>query len=88
MDPRVPVAPLLVVPATSLACQSGTRELDGEPAGCVMIQLANAAVTCQMPIDLDQARQFRDDIERAIIEAQHQVQGIEVATRMPANGKR
>lgn len=88
-DPRIPVAPLLVVPATSLGVQGLSRPLeDGTAEPGVMIQLANAVVTCQMPLDIAQARQLVDDVQRAIIEAQQQASGLQVVDRLPNRAER
>lgn len=63
----VPMAPLLVVPATTFGVQ-GCRQNDGTPA--VMFQMTNAVVHANFPMDLEQARQHVDDVQRAILEAQ------------------
>lgn len=64
---HVPLAPLIQVPATTLGVQ-GTRSFAGKPV--VYMQMTNAVVHCTFPMDLDQARQHVEDVQRAILEAQ------------------
>lgn len=66
-EQAVPLAPLVVVPATALGVQ-GCRQADGTPA--VMLQLSNAVVMANFPMDLEQARQHVSDVQRAILEAE------------------
>ena len=62
----LPTPPLIVVPATTMGVQA-TRNFEGTPM--VMMQLTNAVVHCNFPMDLDQARRHVEDVQRAILEA-------------------
>jgi hypothetical protein len=63
----LPTPPLIVVPATTMGVQP-TQNYEGTPI--VMMQLTNAVVHCNFPMDLDQARSHVEDVQRAILEAQ------------------
>ncbi len=60
--------PLLVVPAQH---NGGEDTLTNAGRKAVMFQMTNAVVHCNFPMDLDQARQTVENIQRAILEAEN-----------------
>ena len=66
-DHPLPTPPLMVVPATQMGV-SGTRNFQGDPV--VMLELSNAVVHANFPMDLAQARQHAQDVQKAILEAE------------------
>ena len=67
----LPTPPLMGVPATAMGV-AGTRNFRGDPV--VMLELSNAVVHANFPMDLAQARQHVGDVQKAILEAE----GLEV----------
>ena len=66
-NPQVPVVPFIIIPATSLGVQGGVG-----PSGVKQVQmrLSNAVAQVTFPMDLEQAREHVENVQRAILEAE------------------